>query len=135
MSRGKQPFQALKEAKDIAKRYGMQMFERPVDDRGCDFAVIRATGISLVWVIRAKRFFISPYELEVERGECLRRIRKFPRAPEIAHEIWLRSQRGSWRFFRVYDSSIVEIRDVREAVPVPEIPAPALVPPAAAGPG
>lgn len=127
MTRGRQPVMAINEAKEIAANYGIQTFGRPPDETGCDFVVIRETAITLVWVMRVEKKFLSPYELEIAKAERIAQIRKYPKSSGVFHEIWLRSPRGVWRFFRVYENALVEMRGDREIPaiqPVPTLPAP-----------
>ena len=127
MTRGRQPVMAINEAKEIAANYGIQTFGRDGDEPGCDIVAIRNSGITLIWVMRIRRGRLLPCELETARAEDIAQIRNYPRSPEISHEIWLRTPWGTWRFFRVYENCLVEVRGNREIPaiqPVPTLPAP-----------
>lgn len=109
MTKGRPPYQALKEAKAIAARQG-ELCEN-TKGRGLlyDFAIHLALLIIYVRVKRTK-FVLHTIEEIVEacRPE-IRNLRSVPATPGLACELWVRMPNGTWRFFIVTRDRITEI--------------------------
>jgi hypothetical protein len=131
MTKGRPPYQALKEAKAIALRQG-RLCEN-TKGRGLlyDFAVHLALLIIYIRVHRLKREALSIEEILVACTSDIIRIRRVPPTPGLVRELWVRSPKGTWRFFIVLDDRVVEIppeflpgnggtRPIRENAPGPD---------------
>ena len=131
MTKGRPPYQALKEAKTIALRQG-RLCEN-TKGRGLlyDFAV----HLALVTIyIRVHRLKYEAWTIEEIFSVCERdiaRIRRVPPTAGLVRELWVRSPDGTWWFFIVLDDRIVEIppeslpgnagaRPIRENAPGPD---------------
>ncbi|MDO8871571.1 MAG: hypothetical protein Q7V05_02430 [Methanoregula sp.] len=109
MTRGRKPLIALAEAEVIGRTRGRVL---PTPGRREDhFDLILFTEL-LTTFIRVKRSIThisDPQEiLAMYRREIIR-LRMVSLTTVIARELWVRSPRGSWQFFRLADR-IVEIR-------------------------
>jgi len=131
MSRGRPPYQALKEAKAIALRQG-KLCEN-TRGRGVlyDFAIHLALVLIYVRVRRIKREADTLEEILVACEADIARIRRVPPTAGLVRELWVRSPKGTWRFFIILDDRIVEIpaeslpgnagtRPLRENAPGPD---------------
>jgi hypothetical protein len=45
-------------------------------------------------------------------------LRRIPRTAVVYRELWVRSQRGSWLYYRVNPDTLVEIQS--DGIPIPE---------------
>jgi hypothetical protein len=91
--------------------------------------VISADGrILFIRIQRADPFRRSPEELAAEHRGQLTQLRSVPGNEHVIREFWAYSKSGTWRFFRVEDTWLLEIgRDglplaVPAGKPVPENP-------------
>ena len=110
MTRGRKPLIALVEAEVIGRTRGCVL---PTPGRREDhFNLILFTEL-LTTFIRVKRSTIhisDPNEiLAMYRREIIR-IRKVSLTGVVTRELWVRSPRGNWQFFRILADRIVEIR-------------------------
>ena len=110
MTRGRKPLIALGEAEVIGRTRGCVL---PTPGRREDhFDLILFTEL-LTTFIRVKRSTIhisDPQEILVMYRREIIRIWKVSLTTVVARELWVRSPRGSWQFFRILADRIVEIR-------------------------
>ena len=110
MTRGRKPLIALDEAEEIGRKRGHVL---PTPGRREDhFDLVLFTEL-LTTFIRVKRSIThisDPHEiLAMYRREIIR-LRKVSLTAVVTRELWVRSPRGSWQFFRIIADRIVEIR-------------------------
>jgi hypothetical protein len=131
MTRGRPPGQALREAKVIAGRQG-RLCENTLG-RGLlyDFAIHLVLALIYVRVKRIKREATTLAEIITACAPDIARLRRVPATAGLVRELWVRSPKGTWRFFIILDDRIVEIppenlpgnagaRPLRENAPGPD---------------
>ena len=110
MTRGRKPLIALVEAEEIGRTRGCVL---PTPGRREDYFDLIIFMELLTTFIRVKRSIThisDPNEiLAMYRREIIR-LRKVSLTTVVARELWVRSPRGSWQFFRILADRIVEIR-------------------------
>jgi hypothetical protein len=109
VTRGRPPNQALREAKVIAQRQG-KLCENTIG-RGLlyDFAIHLALVLIYVRVRRIKREADTLEEILTACGSDIIRLRRIPATAGLVRELWVRSPKGTWRFFIILDDRIAEI--------------------------
>lgn len=131
MTRGRPPGQALREAKTIAKRQG-KLCENTLG-RGIlyDFAIHLALALIYVRIKRIKREARTIEEIINACGSDIARLRLIPPTAGLIRELWVRTPKGTWRFFAIVEDRITEIppeslpdnfrdRPLRENAPGPD---------------
>lgn len=134
MTRGRRPLMALREAVLIAKKRGET--RQFMDEPGmiCNFVIYCIGLVAHVRIKRVTRVHCSHAWIEREAAEALADLRAIASGPAISRELWVFLPRGSFRFFRVTDTGLIELN--RDGSVMPEKPGPkARAPPASAGPG
>ncbi len=110
MTRGRKPLIALGEAEVIGRTRGCVL---PTPGRREDhFDLILFLELLTIF-IRVKRsvtHISDPKEILAMYQREIIRLRKVSLTGVIARELWVRSPRGSWQFFRILADRIVEIR-------------------------
>jgi hypothetical protein len=109
MTRGRPPYQALREAKAIALRQGRLCENTKGQGLLYDFSIHLAL---LTICVRIKRVKTPGHAHEEIISACQRDIialRKVPATPVHIRELWVRSSAGGWQYFLVLDDLIVEI--------------------------
>ena len=113
MSRGRPSARGLDIALPIARARGMVMQFIQNEECPADFLIIGGGRDIFVRLRRAIPFLQTKADLEAEFRELIRQLRCIP-----GHrEFWIYSKKGSVRFFRVDDASLVEIG--RDGLPLP----------------
>jgi hypothetical protein len=110
MTRGRKPLIALDQAEEIGRKRGLVL---PTPGKREDYFDLVLCENQLTVFVRIKRSIThlsDPRDiLAMYRREIIR-LRKVPLTPVISRELWVRSPRGSWQFFRILADRIVEIR-------------------------
>ena len=131
MTKGRPPGQALGEAKKIACRQGRLCENTPGRGLLYDFAIHLALTLIYVRVKRIKREARTIEEILDACGPDIARLRRVPPTAGLFRELWVRSPKGTWRFFIVLDDRVVELppdslpgngtgRTIREDAPGPD---------------
>ena len=110
MTKGRRPLVALEEAEEIGCRRG-RVF--PAHCRRDDYYDLILSENHLTTFVRVKRTLSNitdSREILAQYRRDIIRLRKIPSSPVLAREIWVRSPRGNWQFFRLVADRIVEIR-------------------------
>lgn len=109
MTRGRPPGQALREAKTIAKRQG-KLCENTTG-RGIlyDFAIHLALVLIYVRIKRIRREARTIEEIIEACASDIARLRRIPPTAGLVRELWVRTPKGTWRFFAILDDRITEI--------------------------
>jgi len=130
MPRGRKPLIALSEAKHIAEKRGEARHFRHEPDMICTFVIYIIGLVAHVRVRRVERIRFTTEWLEREAAADLAALRFIASSPEISRELWVFTPKGSFRFFRVLENSLVEFD--RSGNPLPgQAPVPARTMPAA----
>jgi hypothetical protein len=110
LTRGRKPLIALVEAEVICRTRGCVL---PTPGRREDyFDLILFTELLTIF-IRVKRSTIhisDPNEIFTMYRREIIRMRKVSLTTVVARELWVRSPRGSWQFFRILADRIFECR-------------------------
>lgn len=110
MTRGRKPLIALDEAGEIGGKRGPVL---PTPGKREDYFDLVLYENWLTVFVRVKRSIThisDPREILATYRREIIRLRKVPLNAVVAREIWVRSPRGSWQFFRLLVDQIVEIR-------------------------
>ena len=127
------PVKALEKADPIARQRGdVQYYERG-PGMNADFTITTPEIFAPVKIKRMRYLRCTIRWLEREAAEEIAGLRLHPSSQEISRELWFRSSEYAFRYFRVCDTSLVELG--RDGLPLPEkspVPKPgaAVVPPA-----
>jgi hypothetical protein len=124
MTRGRRPVIALGEAMQIAKKRGETrqfMHER---DMICNFVIYCAGFIAHVRIKRVSRLHCPHAWIEREAADALITLRAIASEPGISRELWIFLPYGSFRFFRVTDTGLIELDRDGSVLPLPEITGP-----------
>jgi hypothetical protein len=109
MTRGRRPRKGLDEALPDALARGQVMSVLQTVESVCDFSIIDKYTVVLVRVRRARQIHAPVEALEREFHEPILRLRSFPGPVPLIRELWIYSRYGTWRFFRIEDTGLVEI--------------------------
>ncbi|WP_321508234.1 hypothetical protein [uncultured Methanoregula sp.] len=109
MTRGRRPYMALQEAARIAEMRGEVRHFMHGPDMICNFVIYPPGSVAHVRIKRVRRLRCTRESLEREAAEELAILRSIASLPGISRELWTCSPKGSCRFFRVLDTSLVEI--------------------------
>jgi hypothetical protein len=118
MTRGRPPQKALDDALPIAKTRGAILQFKEEDVFECDLLILSAERFSVIRIKRTRHLWCTPEGMEAQFIEPVTRLRRIPASAFVSRELWVWSQYGTWRFFRVEDAGIVEIdRDGKNLIP------------------
>ena len=117
------PLRALAEADAIAKKRGhVQHYERG-PGMICDFTITIPECHAPVKIKRMRYLRCTVQWLEREAAEEIAGLRLFPSSQEISRELRICSPEYAYRFFRVCDTTLIELG--RDGQPLPaKSPAP-----------
>ncbi len=109
MTRGPRPHRALAEAIPIAKARGIIQLALSGPERVFDIAIISKVPVTFTRVMFAPAILATIQQLAKDFKEEIAQLRIIARDAAITAELWLRSKHGTWRFFLVTPSTLVEI--------------------------
>jgi hypothetical protein len=109
MSRGPRPHRALAEAIPIAKARGIIQLALGGPERVFDIAIISKLPVTFVRIMFAPEILATIQQFADNFKEEIAQLRVIARDAAITAELWLRSKHGTWRFFLVTPSTLVEI--------------------------
>ena len=119
MSRGPRPHKALSEAIPIAKARGIIQMALSGPERVFDIAIISKVPVTFTRVMFEPVILATTRQLADDFKEEIAQLRIIAHDAAITAELWLRSKHGTWRFFLVTPSTLVEIdRDGKRLVSV-----------------
>jgi hypothetical protein len=78
-------------------------------ENNCDFMIAGNGNLIFVQVRKARRVGSTREVMEREFCEPVMRLRSFPSSVSVTRELWTYTRYRSWRFFRIDDTTIVEI--------------------------
>ncbi|WP_321506326.1 hypothetical protein [uncultured Methanoregula sp.] len=119
MPRGRPPYRGLKNAIPVARARGRVMRFFQDDECAADLLIAARGGIIFVRIRRSIRIRIPISDLEAEFREPVLMLRSLPRSGHILREFWLYSKYGTWRYFRVDETGLVEIDYAGQPLPLP----------------
>ena len=109
MTRGRPPRQGLDDARRVATARGTVMSFVKNRENRCDFMIVGNGNLVFVQVRKARRAGGTREEMEREFCEQIIRLRSFPSSVSVTRELWTYTRYRIWRFFRIDDTTIVEI--------------------------
>jgi hypothetical protein len=109
MSRGPYPGRSLASALPIAEIRGMVHRSRSTRGSLYDIVIATAVPVAFVRVKYADRIDLTLAETEEFHREAINRLRAIVSTENISRELWLRSRHGTWRFFRVMKTGLIEL--------------------------
>ena len=109
MTRGRPPSQGLDDARRVATARGIVMSFVKNRENRCDFMIVGNGNLIFVQVRKARRVGSTREEMEREFCEPVMRLRSFPSSVSVTRELWTYTRYRIWRFFRIDDTTIVEI--------------------------
>jgi hypothetical protein len=107
--RGGRAHRALKDAIPIAKARGLIQLATGGPERIYDLSIVSKIPIVFASIMFAPKILAPIPELADYYRKDLARLRVIARDTAVSIELWIRSRHGTWRFFQVTPSSIVEI--------------------------
>ena len=109
MSRGPRPHKALEEAVPIAKARGLIQVTLSGPERIFDITIVSKIPFAFIRVMFAPKILAGIPELAEYYKTEINQLRLIARDPAVVAELWIRSRHGTWRFFLVTPSTLVEI--------------------------
>ena len=109
MTRGRPPRQSQKDATPIAGKRGEVWPYQPKSGSACDFTIMSPGRVAFVCVKHIRRLRCTTVELTRTFPETIMTLRLIASSPAISRELWIRSPKGVWRFFRIGDESFTEL--------------------------
>jgi len=85
----------------------------------CDFVILAAEYTAVVLVLPSRRLHGTLTEMEGQAGEAVARLRLVPAGHCRTRELWVCSQYGGIRFFRILDRGLIELD--RNGNPIPGV--------------
>ena len=117
MSRGPRPHRALAEAMPIAQLRGVVQMSGLGPERIFDISIVSKLPITFARVMFAPHILAAIVEIADDFKDEITHLRIIARDSAITAELWLRSKHGTWRFFMVTATGLVELD--REGKPLP----------------
>jgi hypothetical protein len=133
MTRGRKPLMALREAGQIARKRGEVRHFLHEPGMICNFVIYCLGNVAHVRIKRVTRLRCTHAVIEREAADALATLRAIAPGPGISRELWVYLPRGSFRFFQVVESGLIELE--RDGTVMPEKPWPVIpAMPVTAGP-
>ena len=107
--RGPRAHRALKDAIPIAKARGLIQLAMGGPERIYDLSIVSKIPIIFASIMFAPKILASIPELAEYYASDIARLRVIARDAAVVIELWIRSRHGTWRFFQVTSSSLVEV--------------------------
>ena len=107
--RGPRAHRALKDAIPIAKARGLIQLAMGGPERIYDLSIVSKIPIVFASIMFAPKILATIPELAEYYASDLARLRVIARDAAVVMELWIRSRHGTWRFFQVTSSSLVEV--------------------------
>ena len=107
--RGPRAHRALKDAIPIAKARGLIQLATGGPERIYDLSIVSKIPIVFASIMFAPKILASIPELAEYYASDLARLRVIARDAAVVIEFWIRSRHGTWRFFQVTPSALVEV--------------------------
>lgn len=109
MKRGLQSEKAQEELLEIAHRRGHVQHYVHRTGNLCEFTIMCPGLVCFVTAVRLLKLSSTPEDILHEYAAVIGQLRFIASSPAVSRELWLRTPRGAWRFFRISDDGILEI--------------------------
>ena len=117
MTKGRPLTRGIDDAVAIARKRGCVMkFEYGLENT-CDLMIRTVPFIVLIRLRRMDKITATPSEIEHACRDIIAELRFFPASPQIVLEIWPYSRHGTYRFFRVNGTGLLELGPDGEPAP------------------
>jgi len=100
---------AQDESLPIAEKRGLVMRYQHRQGNICDFSIISPGLVSFVCAMRLIRLSSTPEDILHDFAHVIGQLRFIASSVAISRELWLRTSRGAWRFFRILGDGILEL--------------------------
>jgi hypothetical protein len=117
MTRGRRPVEAIKAATRIAEKRGHVQHYVHGPGMICTFTIVSPGKEAQVSIKRFRHLRCSPQWLEREAANAIAGLRLIVSSNDISRELWICSPTGAFRFFRVLDSSLIELGSDGDQLP------------------
>ena len=107
--RGPRAHRALKDAIPIAKARGLIQLAMGGPERIYDLSIVSKIPIVFASIMFAPKILASIPELAEYYASDIARLRVIARDAAVVIELWIRSRHGTFRFFQVMPSALVEV--------------------------
>lgn len=107
--RGPRPWKALDAAIPVAKARGIIQMAAGGPERIYDISIVSKIPVVFAGIMFAPKILATIPELAEYYANDLARLRLIARDAAVSAELWIRSRHGTWRFFQVTPSTLVEI--------------------------
>lgn len=109
MSRGPRPHRALAAAMPIAQLRGVFQMSGLGPERIYDISIISKIPVTFARVMFAPQILVAIEQIAGDFKDEIDKLRIIARDAAISAELWLRSKHGTWRFFLVTGTGLIEI--------------------------
>ena len=110
MTRGPQPLQAIQEARVLGSKIGT-IWDSPYTGNTCvDLTIFCTHAIIFVKIKRTRTHIHDLMDIMRQYSREIAQLRRIPQTIVAYRELWVRSQRGSWLYYRILDDGVIEIR-------------------------
>ena len=109
MSRGPRPHRALAAAMPIAQERGIFQMSGLSPERIYDISIISKIPVTFARVMFAPQILVAIEQIAGDFKDEIDKLRIIARDAAISAELWLRSKHGTWRFFLVTGTGLIEI--------------------------
>jgi len=109
MNKTSRPRRTLPEGISLARLRGKVELTRHTREALYHLTIVAAGMVAFVRVRFAAQILATLPEIEAEFKKDLVRLRAIVQDAAISRELWLRSRYGTWRFFRITETGLVEI--------------------------
>jgi hypothetical protein len=109
MTRGRPSLQAIEEGAGIAAKRGIVIEINPHKKSPMDLYVIRSNDIIAIKIKRVRSRIREPKDLTFMFKDGITEIRTLPLPPLVQREIWTLAPWGTWQFFLILDTWIIEL--------------------------
>jgi len=110
VTRGRKPLIALDEAEGIGRTRGQVLSTLGKREDYFDLVLFTELLTAFIRVKRSITHISDPKEILARYRREIIQLRKVTLTAVVARELWVRSPRGSWQFFRILADRIVECR-------------------------
>jgi hypothetical protein len=110
MTRGRPPRQATGEAFDIAQKRGAVIDISVIQNPLADLVIFSPCSTAFVRVKRTRSHISGMPDITAKFEQEILLLRRIPLTNVLFRELWVRSPRGSWQYFRIAGEGIIEIR-------------------------
>jgi len=117
MTRGRHPDQGRALAEPVAKHRGVVHMIEPGQNTLLDLVITGSGIFGAVTIRRAQRLHAPLPDLEAGFADLISQVRLLPCGEQVSREIWWYNREGHLRFFRIGETTLVEL--AADGLPLP----------------